>query len=99
MLSVFSKIFEKLIHKETMSFLNANSISSDCQFGFRAKHSTAHALINTISHLQLAMDSGKSALGLFIDFSKAFDTINHRILLDKLEIYGIRGNIKFSAVI
>ena len=93
MLSVFSKIFEKLIHKEMMSFLNANSILSDSQFGFRAKHSTAHALINAISHLQLAMDSGKSALGLFIDFSKAFDTINHRILLDKLEIYGIRGNL------
>ena len=93
MLSVFSKIFEKLIHKEIMSFLDANSTLSDCQFGFRAKHSTAHALINAISHLQLAMDSGKSALGLFIDFSKAFDTINHRILLDKLEIYGIRGNL------
>ena len=65
MLSVFSKIFEKLIHKEMMSFLNANSILSDSQFGFRAKHSTAHALINAISHLQLAMDSGKSALESF----------------------------------
>ena len=93
MLSVFSKIFEKLIHKEMMSFFDTNSILSDCQFGFRAKHSTAHALINAITHLQLSMDSGKSALGIFIDFSKAFDTINHKILLDKLETYGIRGNL------
>ena len=93
MLSVFSKIFEKLIHKELMSFFDANSILSDCQFGFRAKHSTAHALINAVSHLQLAVDSDKSALGIFIDFSKAFDTINHKILLDKLENYGVTGNL------
>ena len=93
MLSVFSKIFEKLIHKELMSFFDANSILNECQYGFRAKHSTAHALINAISHLQSAVDSDMSALGIFVDFSRAFDTINHKILLDKLENYGVTGNL------
>ena len=93
MLSVFSKIFEKLIHKEVSSFFDTNNLFSNCQYGFRPKHSTVHALINAVSNLQDSIDCGNSALGIFIDFSKAFDTVNHTILLRKLDNYGIRGNV------
>jgi uncharacterized surface protein with fasciclin (FAS1) repeats len=57
------------------------------------KHSTVHALINAVSNLQESIDEGNSALGIFVHFSKAFDTVNHTILLHKLENDGIRGTV------
>ena len=93
MLSVFSKIFEKLIHNEVSNFFDSHNLFSSSQYGFRQKHSTVHALINAVSNLQESIDEGNSALGIFVDFSKAFDTVNHTILLHKLENYGIRGTV------
>lgn len=93
MLSVFSKIFEKLIHREVSEFFDRNNLFSNNQYGFRRKHSTAHALINAITNLHDSIDSKHFSIGIFIDFSKAFDTINHSILLRKLDSYGIRGNV------
>ena len=93
MLSVFSKLFEKLIHKRMTDYLTENEIINNSQYGFRAAHSTLHALVNATENLYKSLDKNLHTLGIFIDFSKAFDTINHDILCSKLENYGIHGNM------
>ena len=66
----------------------------DCnQFGFRKQHSTSHAIITLVEKVSKALDTGKIVVGVFLDFKKAFDTVDHTILLRKLQLYGIRGNI------
>ena len=62
------------------------------QFGFREKHSTPHALLSLTESIKQSIDSGKVGCGIFLDLQKASDTVNHKILSDKLEHYGIRGN-------
>ncbi len=93
MLPDFSKIFEKLIHKQISNFFTNQNLFYNSQFGFRSKHSTVHALISAVENLHEAIEKKNCTLGIFIDFSRAFDTINHDILLDKLDNYGIRGNV------
>ena len=63
----------------------------DNQFGFRSKHSTNHALISITEDIRNALDNNNFACGVFIDLQKAFDTVDHKILLNKLEFYGVRG--------
>ena len=91
LLSNINKILEKLMYSRIYDFLTKFNILYDLQFGFRSKHSTSHALINIIEKINKSLDSKKSVCGLFVDFQKAFDTVNHSILLDKLYNYGIRG--------
>ena len=91
-LSVFSKIFEKLIHQRLYKFSESFEILYPLQFGFREKHSTSHALLSLTESIKQSIDSGKVGCGIFLDLQKAFDPVNHKILLDKLEHYGIRGN-------
>ena len=86
-----SKILEKIIHTRTINFLRTFDIFSDSQFGFRQKHSTTHAVLYFINHIASAIDDHCHTLGIFLDLSKAFDTIDHEILLYKLSHYGIRG--------
>ena len=74
------------------NFLTNKDIIFDKQFGFRKSHSTSHALNFSISHIEKELDDKKHVLGVFIDLSKAFDTIDHSKLLRKLHNYGIRGN-------
>ena len=90
-LPFFSKILEKLMYTRVMQFVDKHKILSDNQYGFREKHSTYMALINMIDQISSEMDNKKFSIGIFLDLSKAFDTIDHNILLQKLEIYGIRG--------
>ena len=65
------------------------------QFGFREGHSTSHALNFSINHIQEALREKQHVLGIFIDLSKAFDRIDHKILLHKLHHYGVRGNAHY----
>ena len=91
LISNISKIIEKLVHKRLNSFLEANSIFYEQQFGFRNNHSTNHALIQITEKIHQALDKNDYACGTFIDLQKAFDTVNHEMLLKKLEHYSIRG--------
>ena len=91
LLSVFSKIIERLMYNRLLNFINRHKIFNQNQFGFRNNHSTFMALIILVENLVDALDNGNCAVGIFLDFQKAFDTVDHGILLDKLYCYGIRG--------
>ena len=91
LLSNIDKIFEKLVYSRLMSFLSKHNVISNSQFGFRKNHSTKLALISITEEIRRALDSGKFACGVFIDLEKAFDTVDHNIILKKLDLYGIRG--------
>ena len=77
--------------KRLNSFIQKYKLLYKYQFGFREKHSTNHSLIEITETILDALDAGYFACGIFIDFQKAFDTVNHQILIKKLEYYGIRG--------
>ncbi len=90
-LPVISKILEKVIHRRLYSFLQSGNILFKSQHGFCKGNSTKQALIELTSMITKGMDDNKFTLGVFLDLSKAFDTINHQKLLRKVEYYGIRG--------
>ena len=92
-LPIFSKIFEATMKKHLMLYLTKKKILNDCQFGFRPGLSTFDAINTFTSDLYMALNKSKSILSIFIDFRKAFDTVQPNILLDKMHYYGIRGCI------
>ena len=92
-LSVFSKIFEKLVHTRMISFIKKYKILPDNQFGFQANKCTSDAILEFLDYGYETLNKSKHLLAIFLDFSKAFDTISIGILLKKLEHYGFRNNI------
>ena len=94
LLSIFNKLLEKLMYKRLVTFLENNSVFFNGQFGFRSNRSTVHATLLIIDKIQNAIEKKQYSCGIFLDFSKAFDTVNHEILSRKLEYYGIRGIAK-----
>lgn len=90
-LPVFSKILEKLMLKRLNNFFEQFEIFYKLQFGFRSKYSTSLALIYLTDIITQSINNGDTVLGVLIDYRKAFDTVNHEILLNKLMKYGVRG--------
>ena len=85
------KILEKLMYNTLYTFLDNKNIIYDLQFGFRQQYSTYHALIDITENLRKALDDGNIGCGDFVDLQKAFDTVDHQILLAKLNHYRIHG--------
>ena len=90
-LSLFSKVLETAIYNRVYNYLNDNNLFHK-HFGFRKGHSTDHAVIKLLDSIYDSFNQNKYTLGVFIDLSKAFDTVGHNILNDNLNLYGIKNN-------
>ena len=90
LLSCFNKIFEKLLCKRLVKFLEVNKILFEYQYGFRKLYSTTLALTEFTDSIIKFLDEGQYCMSIFVDLIKAFVTADHEILLDKLDRYGIR---------
>ena len=89
-LPMFSRIFERIMYNQLLSFINKHKLLYTHQFGFRINHAPELALLCLADKISDALANGEYVLGLFLDFSKAFDTVNQEILFSKLEFLGIR---------
>ena len=90
-LPIFSKIFEKVVYKQLYTYFEQNNILCEHQYGFRKYLSTVQALLKHMQFMYNSIDSGKFVISVFLDFKKAFSTVDHKILLSKFDFYGIRG--------
>ena len=93
LLSVFSKVFEILMKERILSFLTQNNFFGEKQFGFLPKKCTDDALVSQITEITENLEDGMKVAAVYLDITKAFDTVNHNILLNKLENCGFRGSI------
>ena len=91
LLLTISKLLEKKVYKCTIKFINKYNLLYDSQYGFRSKRSCESATLELIGNILDSKNANKHSCALFLELSKAFDTINHEMLLKKLDLYGIRG--------
>ena len=91
--NIYSKIFERVMYNRLIQFLDNNKVLFQNHFGLRQGHSIHHSLITLVDNITKSLDKGDIVIGVFLDLKKAFDTVNHKILVNKLYHYGIRGNV------
>ena len=89
-ISVISKLIEKLTYNRLNDYINKKSILNCNQFGFRSAHSTVHAITRIHERILENINNDRHTISIYLDLSKAFDSVNHKILLNKLDHYGIR---------
>ena len=92
LLPSISKVIEKCVFDQVYEYFEKNKLLYDSQYGYRQSHSTETACLEIIDRLHRQLDQNKTPLCIFIDLSKAFDTLDHAILLSKLEYYGLQQN-------
>ena len=91
LLITLSKILEKIVYKRMIAFLDKHNILFNSQYGFRKKHSCSDAIMELVSEILKSNENGIYTACVFLDLSKAFDMLEPRILLEKMQRYGIRG--------
>ena len=90
-LPALSKVFEKVMNEQLQNYFETNKLLKKNHYGFRKKHSTQMACLQLTDNIIWMMEENKVPVNVFMDLSKAFDTIDHQILLNKLQFYGLKG--------
>ena len=91
-LQIISKIFERILYNQLCEYYDNNNLLAEQQYGFCTNHSTEYAAVKLVDHISKKMESGNTPAALYIDLSKAFDTLSFDMLLCKLNHYGIKDN-------
>lgn len=90
-LSSVSKVFERVLHDQLYKYFNEQKLFYEGQYGFRCQHSTELAALEILDRIVCAMDSNEIPINIYLDLSKAFDTLDHQILLNKFKYYGVQN--------
>ena len=91
LLTTMSKVMEKVVYKQVYDFLSSTGQICDTQYGFRSRHSCDHAVAQVVGTILKNLENKRTTISVMLDLSKAFDTIEHRIMIQKLELYGVQG--------
>ena len=97
LLPTMSKIIERIMHSQLHAYFNENNLIAEQQYGFRSHHSTESAALKLSDTIMCELDRSLIPFVIFLDLSKAFDTLNYKILQHKLKYYGL-GNVAYNLI-